>query len=200
MDLPLLHLCSAEGEEVRQLEPDDAYDLFCLIETGRVEFQEWFDWVDKVSDPGTARRFINLGKEQCFFGMGMIVGIWKHSRLVGVIPIPALEGSSVELAYMLSPAVQGQGVMCRALQMLCEWFFEEADINRLGIYCSVENARSKHVAERLGFKEESVQQEFYYDAVEQRYKDALVMVLLRSEWSSPKKAEAHESTWQKAGV
>ncbi len=66
---------------------------------------------------------------------------------------------------------------CRAVINYC---FNELNVNRITIECATENARSRRIPERLGFKLEGIirQVERLGDA----YVDHAFYGLLRSEW------------------
>lgn len=59
-----------------------------------------------------------------------------------------------ELGYALSTPFQRRGVMPRALEQLLEDLFEHTPLRRIEARCAVDNAASRKVLERLGFKRE----------------------------------------------
>ena len=57
------------------------------------------------------------------------------------------------LGYWLLPGARGRGLATRAVRLLSTWAVRSGGVRRLRIVTAVENARSRAVAERSGFRE-----------------------------------------------
>ena len=86
------------------------------------------------------------------------------------------------MGYWLDKEAQGTGLMTRSCSALLEHAFAELDLNRVEIRCAVDNARSRAIPERLGFRLEGQlrQAEWLYD----RFVDHAVYGLLAREHNS----------------
>lgn len=61
-----------------------------------------------------------------------------------------------EVAYWVSPKARGQGIATRAVRLVSDWGLEELGIERLWLETEPENAASRRVAEKAGFRREGV--------------------------------------------
>jgi SAM-dependent methyltransferase len=86
-----------------------------------------------------------------------------------------------EIGVWLSASVQGRGLMTRAASHLIEWAFHERGMSRVAWHTDTRNARSRSVAQRLGFTFEGVQRSSHVVADERQ--DAQVWSLLAHEWT-----------------
>jgi ribosomal-protein-serine acetyltransferase len=87
---------------------------------------------------------------------------------------------STSIGYWLASVAQGRGTMTRAVRALVDWAFRGWGLNRVEVLASPGNARSRAVAERLGFTEEGTLRQA--ERVGERYLDNVVCSVLASEW------------------
>jgi RimJ/RimL family protein N-acetyltransferase len=59
-----------------------------------------------------------------------------------------------EVGFMMKPSAQGKGYASEALALLKAYAFEELRLNKLSAICSVHNAGSFKLLEKLGFERE----------------------------------------------
>lgn len=178
---------------LRTLHPDDAHDLFGLIERNRSRLRPW---VGPSSLPETpqATRIYTI---ECYFGSldpltaidtpyidevrpyhppddpPMEMGIWFCGDLAGEISLSILEDSSTaaEFGYWIDGEHEGKGIVTRCVRALMDHAIENMGIERFVIGCAQNNLRSRAVAERLGYQLQAmipngeVVGEFVYDRV-----------------------------------
>jgi ribosomal-protein-serine acetyltransferase len=72
----------------------------------------------------------------------------------------------------------------KACRVLLDYAFNDLKLNRVDIYCAAENAKSRAVAERLGFTHEGTLREAQW--VRERFVDLAVYGILASEWGKVK--------------
>ncbi len=108
--------------------------------------------------------------EPAFRQMWQHDGFWGDgiSRLLICDPEDAILGSvfffpvapyvdGVELGYHLFDETRrGQGLTTEALELTCRFLFDTRKINRLQLGIAPQNAASRRVAEKCGFREEGV--------------------------------------------
>jgi RimJ/RimL family protein N-acetyltransferase len=74
--------------------------------------------------------------------------------------------------------------MTRSVHLLCDWIFDELEIERIGIHVEPDNAPSRAVAEAAGFQFEGVLRSFFIN--KGRRRDAAFYSLLREEMPQPR--------------
>ncbi|WP_019029981.1 GNAT family N-acetyltransferase [Colwellia piezophila] len=60
-----------------------------------------------------------------------------------------------EVGFMIRPSAQGKGIASEALSLLKDYAFAELTLNKLTATCSVNNAGSYKLLEKLGFEREA---------------------------------------------
>ena len=76
-------------------------------------------------------------------------------RLVGMVGI-RIDGSKVELGYVLARPHWGRVYMPEAVRAVIEWALEQEGIYRVWAVCDVENSASVRVLEKVGMQREGV--------------------------------------------
>ena len=176
-----------DGVELRLLEGRHAEQVYAAVDRNRVHLRRWMPWVDSSRSPDDIRAFIGRRLKR-FAEHGFFqAGIWEGSEAVGVIGFhdPNEMNHHVSLGYWLDEKRQGRGIMTRATAALVDYALIDRQVNRVEIRAAPENARSRAIPLRLGFKEEGIlrQDEFLYD----HYKDSVVYGMLASEWNALRK-------------
>ncbi len=64
------------------------------------------------------------------------------------------EDQIAEVGFMMKPSAQGKGFASEALSLLKDYAFSELKLNKLAAICSVNNAGSYRLLEKLGFERE----------------------------------------------
>ena len=145
---------------LRILAATDAVELFALVERNRErlgEYLPWVHWTHQVSD---VEGFLETAGEQHESGRGFHGGIVIDGRLAGCAgmhPIDTIH-RNVALGYWIDQAAEGKGLVTRATAELVRICFTDYNLHRVEIRCAEGNARSRAVAQRLGFREEGVLQ------------------------------------------
>jgi len=176
---PLLDL--GDGIEVRFLEPGDAEDVFAVIDANRDRLRPWMPWVDPTLGPDDTRAFIERVRAS---GTEDGLGIYVDGSFVGGIGLrlDEVNGDS-EIGYWIGAAHEGRGLVTRACRALIDRAFGDLGLHRVTIRVAPDNARSRAIPERLGFREEGVTREAGRSAL--GHHDLVVYGLLDREWPSP---------------
>lgn len=193
---------------VRTLHPDDAEELFKLLERNRSRL---CPWIDPSSLPETAEA-TRIYTIECYFGSldpltaidtpyidevqpyfpppdpPMEMGIWFCGDLAGVISLSILEDShrAAEFGYWIDGEHEGKGIVTRCVHALMEYAIDNMGMERFVIGCALNNPRSRAVSERLGYRllatipNGEVVGKFVYDRA--------VYGILSTEWRLRKKA------------
>jgi ribosomal-protein-serine acetyltransferase len=169
-------LDAGDGVELRRLELDDAEGLQRVIEANRDRLRPWMWWADG-STLETTRGFIQAAIDNDVVDP---LGICVDGEVVGAIGATAqIETRNHEIGYWIGASHEGRGVVTRACRALITHLFA-GGCHRVVLTAGVGNARSRAVAERLGFTFEGTLREAGHH--EGGYFDVAVYGLLESEW------------------
>lgn len=144
--------------ELQLIEHSHCGELFNVIDANRNHLRLWHPWVDLIRSAPNLDHFITAWLQQRSSNRGFYAGIWSDGQLCGVINhlhIDWLNHSTV-LSYWLDEAHQGRGLMTAACRAFISNAFLTLHLNRVTIECASDNARSRRIPERLGFKFEGL--------------------------------------------
>jgi ribosomal-protein-serine acetyltransferase len=169
-------------------ERDDAPALYRLVAADRERLGRWLPWA-RSGGPEEQERFVTEVALPAFArGMGVEAALWRGDALVGAaglheVDVPSRSGY---IGYWVDGGQEGRGVVTKAVRALVARCFSEPlvagqPLERLAILADVANARSRAVAERLGFTFEGVMRRQNRGPEKP---DMAVYSLLRSEWES----------------
>ncbi len=166
---------------IRTFTPDDAEEVYALVEANRARLEAWMPWTESTRSPADVRDFIerSLASEHDLEANG----IWVDGRAAGTIGLRVtLLQNNGELGYWIGEEFEGRGLVTRACRLFIDHGFRELGLHRISLHAGVDNRRSRGVAERLGFTEEGVIRDG--DRVGGgRYVDLVAYGLLEHEWS-----------------
>lgn len=146
------------GADLRILQKHHAPVFVDFIKANLVYLAEWLDWTNRIQTVADAEKFIQRGLDR-FAQDGLPwVAIYQDNAMAGGIlffPVDA-RVRSTEIGYWLGQKAVGHGLMSHAIPPLLDYCFNELGLNRVGLNADVNNARSRAVAERLGFSFEGI--------------------------------------------
>ena len=171
-----------EGLVLRIFEPRHAEALFSLVDRNREYLGAWLSFVKRTQTVKDIEAYIYGGLEQFAKSNGFQLGIWSGGELAGIIGLHYISPQfrCTEIGYWLGAEYEGRGVMTKACRHLCDYLFTELNLNRLEIRCAETNAKSRAIAERLGFTQEGKLRQLGY--TQAGLVDYLVYGLLADEW------------------
>jgi ribosomal-protein-serine acetyltransferase len=167
---------------LRLLCESDASELYALIEQNRGHLARWLPWAAGQTQAGTLA-FVRAARAQARRGEGFHAAIVEEGRIAGVIGFHGIDAQhdSTAIGYWLGAGAQGRGIMTEALRAMVGHALEVWRLNRVEVRASVENARSRAVIERAGFRFEGVARQAFRLA--DGYHDDAVYSMLKSEWT-----------------
>jgi ribosomal-protein-serine acetyltransferase len=168
---------------LRLLEESDANELFALIDSDRAYLSRWLPWAPGQDLEGTLE-FIRRTRRQLADSTGLTVAIVCDGAVAGILGLEPIDWThrSTSVGYWLGERYQGRGIMTRAVGAAVDHAVSVWKLNRIEIRAAEENARSRAIPRRLGFREEGVLREA--ERVGDRYLDIVVYSMLDSEWRS----------------
>lgn len=127
-----------------------------LIEANRVYLAAWLPWAAEQSFADTLG-FIQKTRAQLDGNDGFQASVLVEGRIAGVIGYTAVdwEERSTKLGYWLAAEQQGRGTMSAAVVALTDHALSAWKLRRVTIRVATENARSRAIPERLGYREEA---------------------------------------------
>jgi ribosomal-protein-serine acetyltransferase len=162
------------GAYLRLLEESDAGELFALSDDNRAHLEPWLPWVPSTRSAEDTLQFIRGTRRQLADddGMGLAI-VGADGAIAGVVGLHRIDwpNRATSIGYWLAADRQGHGLVTEAVRALVEYAFDERRLHRIEIGAAVENARSRAIPERLGFRREGVQRgaerhgEHYLDIV-----------------------------------
>jgi ribosomal-protein-serine acetyltransferase len=174
-----------ERTVLRSPTPADAAPIFALVDSQRAHLRRWLGWVDAVRERAQIEAFLAGVLERERAGTSLELVIEHRGAHAGICGFRSIDAANraAEIGYWLSAELQGAGVMTRACRALVTHGFETLGLNRIALAAAVENAKSRAVAERLGFRLEGVQRdaEWLYD----HFVDGALYSLLRRDTMPP---------------
>lgn len=176
------HVDAGDGLHIRLLGPEDAPALFALIDASRGELREWVPWVDRTRRVEDTEGFIRRALDQHKGCTGLHAGLWLDGRLVGGIGYVGLDVDNrrAMVGYWLAAPYRGRGLATRACLAMTDVAFRKLLMNKVEIYCGLDNLKSRAIPERLGFKPEGVLRQ--YEWVNDHYVDVVAYGMLAGEW------------------
>lgn len=160
----------------------DAEEIFQFVDRSRNYLREWLGWVDDTQSVDDIRSYEEMCLKKFANNEGLSTAIIYKGQFVGKISINKIDWTlkKAEIGYYLDEAFQGSGIMTRAAKGILDIAFIEYKLEKVEILAAVDNHKSRHIPERLGFKLEGInrQAEWLYD----HYVDHAVYGLLAKEW------------------
>jgi ribosomal-protein-serine acetyltransferase len=116
-------------------------------------------WVEHEHEPADVLPFIRATRRQIAENDGLQTAIVApDGRLVGMVGYHSIDwlNRKSSIGYWLARDEQGRGTMTEAVRAHLDHGFATWTLNRILIQAAVENARSRAIPERLGFREEGI--------------------------------------------
>ena len=173
-----------EELELRPVDERLAEELTALVRRDLPHLRPWMPWATDRYSVEDAREFIRRQIRQYAEDQGFATLIFFRGRVAGSIGYNNIDWSNrkTDIGYWLGADFQGRGLMTKSCRALVEHAFRELRLNRVEIFCAVENHRSRAVAERLGFTAEGTHRQAEW--VHDHFKDLVAYSMLAREWKS----------------
>lgn len=171
---------------VRRFREGDAAAVFDAVSRNREHLTPFMHWMVPDYSLQMAKEFIQRAVEGVEKKELLGLGIFEGDRLLGSIGYTSFEWTArrTEIGYWIDRELEGRGLVTRVCIRLIDHAFEELDLNRVEIRCSVENLRSAAIPRRLGFQQEGLLRQS--EVRHGKLHNFLIFGLLRDEWRSKK--------------
>ena len=138
--------------ELRELAPEDADELFGVVDGNREHLRQWLPWLDRNTRREHSLAFIESTVEQRKAGKGFVCGVIERGRIVGICGFHPIEppGDVAMIGYWLAEDATRKGLVTEGVAVLLEHGFRHMGIRRIEIPVATGNERSQAVCIRLG--------------------------------------------------
>lgn len=171
------------GLDLGLLEARHTAALYALVDGDRAHLRRYLPWVDATRGPHDSGMFIQTMLEHFARSQSLSVGIFSEGELAGVLGYHLIDWGNrkTSLGYWLARRFEGRGLMTRAVRAMTHHAFTQLGLHRLEIRAATDNARSRAVAERAGYRLEGVcpGSEWLHD----RFVDHAIYGALRPTWT-----------------
>jgi ribosomal-protein-serine acetyltransferase len=168
---------------LRPFAESDAAELTAAIAANREHLARWLPWAAshgfEDSVKYLARKRAQIEADDGFEGAILLDG-----RIVGVAGFHGVDwlNRSTSIGYWLAAEAVGRGLMSGAVRALLSHAFHTLELHRVVVEVVVDNARSRAIPERLGFREEAVLREA--KLIRGRYEDAVLYAMLAPDYAA----------------
>jgi ribosomal-protein-serine acetyltransferase len=148
-----------ETIRLRLLRREDAAELYALLDRNRAHLGRWLPAQMICQTLGEAECYIHWSRVRYEHTSAFDAGVWHAGRLAGMISLQRSdrEWRKPAIGYWLGAEYQGLGLVTCAARAVVTHAFDVYGLHRMTIRCAVENARSRAIPERLGFRLERVE-------------------------------------------
>lgn len=171
-----------EDLSLKLTELRDADRVFELTNNSREYLREWLPWLDFTKTVEDTQSFIKSGLKNFSENKSLNTVILFKGDIVGVASFNEINWSNktAYIGYWLGEEYQGNGIMTRVAKALTDYAITELKLNKVEIRAAVENAKSRSIPERLGYRNEGCvrQAEWLYN----HYVDHVIYGILAEEW------------------
>ncbi len=178
----MLSLRVAPDIELRWLELHQAKLLLDLVNRYRSELRVYLEFVDSFLTIQNAEDLIERGRRDLARGLAFNAGIWVNGQLVGMAGLLDVNPAhrKAEIEYWLAPPFWGRGIGSKVAAAVLAHGFGELNLNRIQLLNPLDNTRSQHLAQKLGFRLEGVlrQDRFHNNRIVSHE----VYSMLRGDW------------------
>lgn len=147
----------SETITLKRISLDDVHAIFNTINMERAYLRKWLPFVDNTLQESDTFEYV----QQVIEENQIVYTIWDQNNFVGLIGFKNVDETNkkAEIAYWLSEATQGRGIVTLSVREMLVYAFEELDINKIQVKVAVGNERSRKVPERLGFTLEGIERD-----------------------------------------
>jgi ribosomal-protein-serine acetyltransferase len=162
-------------------EEHHARETFDLVHANREHLRPWMPWVEATRTVDDMVAFLRFVRGEYVAGRQFHGNLRYRGALAGCMGLRLdRPHDACDLGYWLGSAYTGRGIVTRAARALTSAAFRDLAMHRVSIRAGEGNARSRAVAERLGFTFEGVLRE--NEKVGESYVSLTTYSMLAGEW------------------
>lgn len=150
-----------ENLQLELVKLSDAQEIFNAVDSQREYLGEWLPFVPFIKEVADEEKFIQSNLETLEQTKEYVFCIRKNGNFVGLISFIKTDKANqkTEIGYWILKEFQKQGIVTKSVERLCDFAFNELNINRIQIRCAVGNLPSKGIPKRLNFVFEGIERQ-----------------------------------------
>jgi ribosomal-protein-serine acetyltransferase len=162
---------------------EDAAMLFNVVNKARAHLEPWLNWVRETTREDHSLQFIEHALYKQEMQEELAMGIFLENELIGGIGMHGWDHDLrlAQLGYWIIPEQEGKGIISSCMAAFTNYLFTHLALEKLEIRFVTGNARSRRVAEYLGFRVEGIIRRAYLR--NGLAEDLVVTGILRQEWT-----------------
>lgn len=130
-----------------------AVDLYQAIAHDREKLGQWLPWAYKMKSSQDEADFIQTIQEKMIKNRMIVLTILVNGEPSGMIDLHNLvKNKKGEIGYWLSSEYQGRGIVTNSVLKLCQYAFDELNLQYVDLIVATENGKSARVAQNAKFK------------------------------------------------
>ena len=159
----------------------DAEEITKAVRENLEQLKLWMLWATDDYSIDSAREFIKRNLTEFAENGSFSASVILEGKFVGAVGFHDLnlKNKSAHVGYWLTKEAQGKGIMTGCCRVLIDYLFDELRLNRVQINCNVDNAKSRAIPERLGFRLEGIHRQVEW--MNERFRDWAVYAMLAEE-------------------
>jgi [ribosomal protein S5]-alanine N-acetyltransferase len=148
----------------------------------------------------TYRELVRRGRREAAAGRMMPFNVWyadprtgDRDRMVGQLNVAGISWGSLcsaHIGYWVDERVAGRGIIPTALALAVDHCFQVVGLHRVEVNIRPENAPSRRVAEKLGFREEGLRRAYLH--IDGGWRDHIAYAL-----TAPEVPEGMVARWRR---
>ncbi|MCA9040657.1 MAG: GNAT family N-acetyltransferase [Planctomycetaceae bacterium] len=152
----MFHRIINEHLQLHLPHPEQADELFALVDRNRHFLRQWLPWIDDTQTPDDTRRHLKERLQASIGGDEIHLTIVIDGAIVGRAGLQQIHPTNrtANIGYWLGEEFTGRGIMSETVRELIEIGRHYYSLQKLTIRCGTENVKSRAVPERLGFQHE----------------------------------------------
>jgi predicted acetyltransferase len=146
---------------MRSRNKNDASKVYEVIDNNRNYLRKWLPWVDGTDSIAVIENVITEWEKNFNEKGEIVLGIYERGEYIGNIGLHDIKkhNRSGMIGYWITEKQQGRGIITDCVRAIANLGFHMLDLNRIYLYCTTENEKSKAIPERLGFVQEGTLQD-----------------------------------------
>lgn len=152
--------------ELRNLSPEHAEEMLSYYKKNENHLKSFEPSRDKnFYTYETQKNILIESYKQFIDGSSLDLGIFKNNAIIGKLKLSNVVYGVFKsgfLGYSIDESYQGKGYMKEAVNLLCDYAFEDMNLHRLEASTLLDNSKSQSVLRACGFKELGINEKYLY--------------------------------------
>jgi len=162
--------------------PEDADDIFSVIDRERKYLGRWLPFVEFTTEVSDTRSFVESVMVKGGGPADIVYAIRFQGRFAGLIGYKFTDSANrkTEIGYWISERFQGKGIITRSVRAMINQAFNDWNFHRVQINVATGNQKSKRIPKKLNFTFEGIARDA--ELLSNGFTDIEMYSLLKSEW------------------